>query len=75
MHANAIIIGSHLKAEDRWHNELEATQVQTFMSTVQELRVRQDEEEKDGLEVSKVETADVLGDRRQGSGQSRCSST
>lgn len=50
--ANAIIIGSHLKTEDKWFNELEPTQVQSFMSRVMELR-KKEVEEREKLEVSK----------------------
>ena len=51
--ANAIIIGSHLKTDDKWHNELEREKVGTFMDKVLEVRQKQEEEEKEKLEVSK----------------------
>ena len=50
--ANAIIVGSHLKTEDKWHNELEPTQVESFMRRVLELR-KKEIDEKEKLEVNK----------------------
>ncbi|ELT87329.1 hypothetical protein CAPTEDRAFT_150087 [Capitella teleta] len=52
MHANAIIVGSHLKTEDKWHNELEPTQVHSFMRRVFELRQKAIDEQQN-LEVNK----------------------
>jgi hypothetical protein len=52
MNANGIIIGSHLKTEDRWHNELEPSQVEGFMERVFELR-KKHSEEGEKLEINK----------------------
>ncbi len=44
MNANGIIIGSHLKLQGQWYNDLDYIRVDHFMKKVQKLRHRLSEE-------------------------------